>query len=70
MTTFTATNRPFTLPELFTQNDIAHAFGLSPRTLEDWRVSGNGPPYLKLSYRCVRYELAAVENWLRGARRG
>jgi predicted DNA-binding transcriptional regulator AlpA len=69
MTVIAMTARPSALTTLLTQDDIARAFGLSPRTLEAWRVSGDGPPYLRLSGRCVRYEQSEVEAWLRGTRR-
>lgn len=40
----------------------AQALGLSPRTLEKYRVSGHGPAYLKLG-RLVRYEREDLETW-------
>jgi hypothetical protein len=36
----------------------------SPRTLEAWRIRGGGPPYLRISSRCVRYRLRDLERWL------
>lgn len=35
---------------------------LKPRTIDMMRVSGKGPPYLKIG-RLVRYRLSAVEEW-------
>lgn len=46
-----------------TERQIAARLGVSPRTLQAWRCSGSGPPFLKLNA-AVRYELAAVQAWL------
>jgi DNA-binding transcriptional MerR regulator len=35
--------------------DAADLLGVSPRTLEDWRWRGIGPPFYKLGRRIVRY---------------
>ena len=40
---------------LLTTVQAAEHLGLSPRTLEDWRVRGGGPPYRKLGRKAVRY---------------
>lgn len=36
---------------------------LSPNTLNKWRVTGDGPSYLKLGRR-VLYETKALDEWL------
>jgi hypothetical protein len=38
--------------------------GLSPRTLQAWRVRGGGPPYLKIG-RVVRYQRRALIDFQR-----
>lgn len=38
--------------------------GVRPATLAKWRVQGGGPPFRKLSLRCVRYAVADLERWL------
>ena len=43
-----------------TQKDLARRWCLSPRTLERWRWSGQGPVYLKLGGR-VAYRLEDIE---------
>ena len=48
---------------LLSTEAAARRFGLSPRTLEKWRLTGGGPPYLKLG-RIVRYDLGDMETWL------
>lgn len=68
--TTTMADRPFTTPALLDQQQVAHILGVSPRTLEDWRMMNQGPGYLKLGYRTVRYEQSAIEAFIKGARRG
>ena len=46
----------------FDQNTLAERWGLSPRTLEQWRWRGVGPRYLKLGGRVV-YRLEDVEHF-------
>ena len=41
----------------------AERLHLSVRTLQQWRVKGGGPPYLKLGA-AVRYNPEAVDKWL------
>jgi hypothetical protein len=48
-----------------TQNDVGRLLQISPRTLEDWRLTKSGPPYRKLG-KHVRYELDAVMRWFEG----
>jgi predicted DNA-binding transcriptional regulator AlpA len=49
---------------LLTQTDVAALLGLSPRTIEDWRVRGIGPRFIRLSARAVRYDPYAVASWV------
>jgi hypothetical protein len=57
------------VPALLTQHELAEFLHLSERTLEDWRVTHSGPPYLKLG-RHIRYDLADVRRWLGEQRHG
>ena len=41
----------------------AAILGLSPRTLERYRVTGEGPVFAKLGRR-VRYARVDIENWV------
>ena len=52
-----------------TKKTSAHCGGTpSPRTFEGWRISGEGPPYMKLG-RNVLYDLDVVDAWLDARRR-
>ncbi len=43
--------------------------GLSPRTLEKWRLTGQGPPYTKGGRRCL-YRLEDLDVWAEAGMRG
>jgi len=43
------------------QNELASRWGMSPRTLENWRSTGKGPKYVKLGGQ-VRYKIAEIEK--------
>lgn len=44
----------------FTQLELARRWAISPRTLERWRWTGQGPSFLKLNGR-VAYRLGDIE---------
>ena len=45
-----------------TQRDLARRWSMSPRTLERWRWTGEGPRFLKLNGR-VAYRVEDVEEF-------
>jgi len=49
-----------TKPSL-TENQLAKRWGLSIKTLQDWRRKGTGPAYLKLG-KAIRYPQEIVEK--------
>ena len=44
------------LPRLLTPQQVADMLGLTERTSERWRITGEGPRYSKLSRSTVRYQ--------------
>jgi hypothetical protein len=46
----------------FYQEDLARRWGISPRTLERWRLQRVGPPYLKLRGR-ILYRMEDVQEF-------
>jgi excisionase family DNA binding protein len=52
------------VPMHLTTKEAARLMGFHPTTLAKWRVSGKGPPYLKIG-RSIRYEYTVVEQWMR-----
>ena len=45
--------------QVLSEVDLAVRWGMSPKTLQRWRMEGRGPHYLKLGKR-VNYSLNAV----------
>lgn len=45
-----------------TETELGEEYGISPRTLAQWRYQGEGPEYAKLGGH-VRYQRSAVEKW-------
>jgi hypothetical protein len=58
---------PLVSPTFLMQREVAELLRLPERTLEDWRLTSQGPPYLKLG-RHVRYDLTDVIDWAREQR--
>jgi predicted DNA-binding transcriptional regulator AlpA len=50
--------------DLLTQMETAELIKYSPRSLEGLRRKGEGPPYVKLSARSIRYRRADVLAWI------
>lgn len=50
-----------------TTRQLAERLSLSHGTLQNWRLTDNGPPYRKLG-KVVRYKLSDVLRWLDGKR--
>jgi len=56
-------------PAFLTQAEVAVLLGVPERTLEGWRLTKSGPPWLKLS-RHVKYDRDDVLAWAREQRHG
>lgn len=55
------------MPEkLLTQEEVAELLAVSRYTVRQWRYADpyQGPPYFKLSRRCVRYPLEELLTWI------
>jgi predicted DNA-binding transcriptional regulator AlpA len=46
-----------------TTDEVAAYLGVSPRSIERWRLQRVGPPFIKLSARAIRYSSAALREW-------
>ena len=49
---------------LLTPIQAADFLSLTPRWLELKRYHGDGPPFVRVSARCIRYRLADIEDWV------
>lgn len=50
-------------PILLDERAAATAIGMTPRTMQEWRRTGTGPPYVRISSRCVRYRPEDLAAW-------
>jgi len=46
--------------------DVARTLKVATRTLDRWRISGEGPPFVRVGPRKVGYRQADLEAWLDG----
>jgi hypothetical protein len=54
---------PDVVQNLLDTRNAAARIGVSPITLERWRVTGEGPIYAKLG-KAVRYRPSDLDNWV------
>jgi hypothetical protein len=52
-----------------TEVDVELRYGISRKTLRNWRIFGKGPVYRKFGT-SVRYEVRALEEWIESTPRG
>lgn len=57
------------LDQLLTETQAADLICYSPRALQNWRLRGGGPPYIKVSARSIRYQRRDILNWVDERRR-
>lgn len=43
---------------LLTEEHASRILAVSPRTLRNWRTLGQGPAFVKISGRCIRYRVS------------
>ncbi len=49
---------------LLTEQAASKHLAVEARTLQQWRVTGSGPPFVRVSRRCVRYRVADLDAWI------
>ena len=54
---------------LLTPIEAATALRLHHTTLEKWRAAGEGPPFLVIGRRNIRYDQADLAIWIKTSRR-
>ena len=50
--------------KLFTEVEAAKVVNCSPRTLQKWRGTGKGPPFVRVTSRCIRYRAEDLEAFI------
>ena len=48
---------------LLDERAAAAALGMTPRAMQEWRRRGDGPPYVRISSRCIRYRPEDLRQW-------
>lgn len=49
---------------IMTEKQAANFLSLTPRTLQAWRYRGDGPQFIRISRRCIRYRRCDLDQWL------
>ncbi len=57
------------MPVFLTQCEVAEVLRVPVRTVEDWRLTRSGPPWVKLG-KHVRYEQAELLAWVQECQHG
>ena len=47
----------------YNEAQAARLLGLSRKTLQKYRLTGEGPRYVLVSARCIRYRLCDIKTW-------
>lgn len=50
--------------ELRCEKEIAKLLKVSVSWLQKARVRGDGPPFIRISGGCIRYQISAVQEWV------
>ena len=58
-----ARNDPDYADRLINEQEAANFLGFSVRALQNWRVRGGGPEYVRVSRRSVRYRRRDLVRW-------
>ncbi len=54
---------PDYLDRMITEDEAAHFIGYTVRALQNWRLRGGGPKFIKVSGRSVRYRRRDLIEW-------
>ena len=52
------------MSDLLNTAQAAHYLSLRPATLEHWRMTRNGPPFVRVGPRIVRYRRTDLDVWI------
>lgn len=51
--------------KFLTREEAARLLGLRPQTLANFTWKNEGPPYIRISSRCLRYDREALLAWMK-----
>ena len=49
---------------LIDERPAAEFIGVTPRTIQSYRQKGDGPKFIRISSRCIRYRRCDLRNWV------
>jgi hypothetical protein len=52
--------------DYLTEKQFCRRYHVSPRTAQRWRVTGDGPPFVRLGPHKIVYRLRDAETWAAG----
>lgn len=55
--------------QLMTEDQAADMICYSKRALQNWRLRGGGPKYVKVSARSIRYQRRDILEWIEARKR-
>ena len=62
-----ATEREATLSDLYlTEREFSERYHVAPRTAQRWRITGDGPAFVRIGQRRIAYRLSDCERWAAG----
>jgi predicted DNA-binding transcriptional regulator AlpA len=50
--------------QLLKEREVGRLLAASPGCLRRWRATGEGPPWIRVGKRLIRYDLAALRRWI------
>lgn len=50
--------------QIMNEHDAAELLGYTVRALQNWRVRGGGPKFVKVSARSIRYRMRDLLDWI------
>lgn len=53
---------------LVSESQASEIIGMKVSTLRYWRITGEGPAFIKVGGRCVRYKLCDINEWIESRR--
>lgn len=59
-----ATEHQASLTRLLNEKEAAEMLRYSVRALQNWRLRGGGPKFIKVSGRSVRYAISDLNAWI------
>ena len=62
-----ATNQAHDLPATYlTERQFCELYHVSARTAQRWRVTGDGPPFVRIGPHKIVYRMSDAESWAAG----